>query len=98
MTDAQVGARKQKSVRSNLFILNSIISDVRSSVKKEPVDLNVMDYKQMFDSEDLSTVLNAMYEAQVKDDMLALMFEANKTTYFRIKTPNGMTKLEEMKN
>ena len=43
MTDAQVGARKQKSVRNNLFILNSIISDARSSVKKEPVDLNVMD-------------------------------------------------------
>ena len=52
----------------------------------------------MFDSEDLSTVLNAIYESQVKDDMFALMFEANKTTYFRIKTPNGMTKLEEMKN
>ena len=98
MTDAQVGARKQQSVRNNLFILNSIISDVRSSVKKEPIDLNVMDYKQMFDSEDLSTVLNAIYESQVTDDMFALMFEANKTTYFRIKTPNGMTKLEVMKN
>ena len=57
-----------------------------------------MDYKQMFDFEDLSTVRDAMFEAQVKDDMLAIMFEANKTTYFRIKTPNGMTDLEEIKN
>ena len=28
-----------------------------------------MDYKQKFDSEDLSTVLNAMHEAQVKDGL-----------------------------
>ena len=30
MTDAQIGARKSKSVRNHLFILNSIISDVMS--------------------------------------------------------------------
>ena len=52
----------------------------------------------MFDSEDLVTVLNAMYEANVKDDMLALMYEANETTYFKIKTPNGITELEELRN
>ena len=34
MTDAQIGARKNKSVRNHLFILNSIISDVNSSKNK----------------------------------------------------------------
>ena len=52
MTDSQIGARKKKSVRNHLFILNSIISDVMSSVKKEPIYLNVMDFKQMFDAEE----------------------------------------------
>ena len=28
MTDSQIGARKQKSVRNHIFVLNSIISDV----------------------------------------------------------------------
>ena len=98
MTDAQIGARRKKSVRNHIFILNSIISDVTGSVNKESVDLNVMDYKQMFDSEDLVTVLNAMYEAEVTYDMFALMYEANETTYFKIKTPNGVTEIEEMKN
>ena len=98
MTDLQIGARRGKSVRNHLFILNSIMSDVLSSVKKESIDLNIMDYKQMFDSEELSTCLNAMYEADIKDDMLALIYEANETTYFKLKTPNGLTEIETMKN
>ena len=63
MTDSQIGARKKKSVRNHLFILNSILSDVMSSVKKECIDLSIMDFRQMFDSEKLSTCLNAMYDA-----------------------------------
>ena len=62
-----------------------------SSINKEPVDLSIMDFKQMFDSEKLSTCLNAMYDAKVRDDMLALIYQANKTTYFAVKTPNGIT-------
>ena len=46
MTDSQIGARKKKSVRNHLFVLKSIISDVMSSVKKEPIDLNIMNVKQ----------------------------------------------------
>ena len=91
MTDAQIGARKHKSVRNHLFILNSIISDVMSSNKKNPIDLTIMDFKQMFDSEQLETVLNAYYEAGIIDDMLALVYEANKTVTFAVKTPNGLT-------
>ena len=49
MTDSQIGARKNKSVRNHLFVLNSVISDVMSSVKKTPIDITIMDFKQMFD-------------------------------------------------
>ena len=34
MTDAQIGDRKNKSVRNHLFVLNSILSDVTSSKKE----------------------------------------------------------------
>ena len=59
MTDSQIGARKGKSVRNHIFVLNSIISDVMSSVKKVPIDLNIMDFKQMLDAEDIQTVMNS---------------------------------------
>ena len=85
-------------MRNHQFILNSILSDVVSSVKKEPINLNVMDFKQMFDSEKQSTCLNALYEAEIQDDMLALIYEANKTTFFAVKTPNGITEKTTVTN
>ena len=68
ITDSQIGAQKNKSVRNHTFVLNAIISDVLSSVKKPPIDLCVMDYRQMFDMEELKICLNALYEAGVKND------------------------------
>ena len=91
MTDAQIGARKKKSVRNHLFILNSIMSDVLSSKKKKSIDLNVMDFSHMFDAEDVSICLNSLYEAGVKDDTLVMIYEANKTNVISVKTPNGIT-------
>ena len=69
-----------------------MISDVLSSKGKNPIDLNIMDYKQMFDAEEGPICLNALYDAGVKDDIYALICEANSFATFAIKTPNGLTK------
>ena len=50
-----------------------------------------MDFSQMFDAEDISICLNALYEAGVQDNTLALIYEANKTNVISVKTPNGLT-------
>ena len=91
MTNSQIGAGKKQSVRNHLFVINSILSDVISSVKKNPIDLSIMDFKQMFDSEELSTCLNALYDANIQDDLLSSIYQANKTTFFAVKTPKGIT-------
>ena len=52
----------------------------------------------MFDSEDLVTCLNSLYEANVTDDMLTLIHEANKVTHFAVKTPNGITEKTKIEN
>ena len=98
LTDSQIGAKRNKSVRNHLFVINSIISDVISSKKKEPIDQNIMDFKQMFDVEELTTVLNSFYEAGVKGDMLALTYGANKNITFAIKTPSGLTEKTIIRN
>ena len=46
----------------------------------------------MFDAEELSVCLNSFYDAGVKDDVLALLYEANKRYVIAVKTPNGLTK------
>ena len=52
----------------------------------------------MFDSEELSICLNALHDAEVQDDMLALIYHAYKTTYFAVKTPNGVTEKIDISN
>ena len=98
MSDAQIGARKKTSVRNHLFVLNSILSDVTATTKKEAVDINVLDFKQMFDAEEVPNVLNALYEAGIKDDMLAMLNAANELVQFAVKTPNGMTEIKSISN
>ena len=98
MTDSQIGACKKKSVRNHIFVLNSILSDVLSSVKKTPIDIQIMDFKQMFDSEEVFVSLNSLFEAGVKDDLLPLIYEANRINHIAVKTPGGLTERKEIHN
>ena len=50
MSDSQIGARKGKNIRNHLWIVYGIISDVLSSKNKKPIDIQIFDYKQCFDS------------------------------------------------
>ena len=62
-----------------------------SSVNKGAIDLGIMDLKHRFDSEDLIICLNALHDEEIRDDMLALIGQANRTTNFTNKTSNGIT-------
>ena len=77
MSDSQIGARKGKNVRNYLFVLNSVVSGVLSSKKKKSIDINILDFRQMFDAEEVLNVLKALYEVEVKYDMFVLLNEAN---------------------
>ena len=48
MSDSQVGGRKKRSIRNNLFILYSIMHDARAS--KKIIDVNFYDVEKCFDS------------------------------------------------
>ena len=51
MSDSNIGARKQKNIRNHIFVVNSVLHDVLQKKSNNPIDLMVLDYKQMFDSE-----------------------------------------------
>ena len=78
MSDSQVGARKAKNVRNHLWIVNGIISDVLSSKSKTPIDIQIFDYKQCFDTLWLQECLNDMYSAGLDDEKFALLYNVNK--------------------
>ena len=91
MSDSQVGARRGKSVRNHIWVLNGVICDVLSSKKKAPVDLQIFDYKQCFDSLWLQECMNDVYKGGIQDDKFSLLYNVNTRVNVSVKTPVGKT-------
>ena len=49
MSDSNVGARKGKNIRNHIFIVNGVINEVIQD-KTKAIDIQIVDYKQCFDS------------------------------------------------
>ena len=97
MSDSNLGARKNKNIRNHIFVVNSILHDVLSKKSKEPVDIMVLDYKQMFDSECLFECMNDLFEAGVDDHIFSLIYEANRENLVAVQTPNGLSRRDTFK-
>ena len=98
MSDSQVGGRKGKSVRNHIWIINGIINDVLSKKTKTPVDLQIFDYKQCFDSLWLEECMNDVYSAGLNDDKFQLLYNANTLVNVAVKTSVGKTQSEDIRN
>jgi hypothetical protein len=98
MSDCQMGARKMKGCRNNIFIINGIIHDVMSSKRKIPVVLQIYDYKQMFDAIHLKQALSDVYDFGLNDDNLSLIYQANRDVRMAVNTPSGLTERQSLKN
>ena len=98
MSDSQVGARKNKNIRNHIWIINGIITDVLSSKSKKPIDIQIFDYKQCFDSLWLQECMNDFYSAGFDDDKFALLFNMNKNVNIAVRTPVGKTDRRNIHN
>ena len=88
MSESNIGARKKKNIRNHIFVVNSIIHEVLNKKSNKPIDIMVLDYKQMFDSECLYECMNDLFEAGVKDEVFALIYVANRRNDIAVHTPN----------
>ena len=91
ISDSNIGARKEKNIRNHIYVVNSILHDVLSKKSNSPIDIMVLDYKQMFDSECLFQCMNDLYETGVDDDFFSLLYEANRENLVAVKTPHGIS-------
>ena len=98
ISDGQMGGRKGKGCRFNLFIINGIIHDVLKRKHKKPVVLQIYDYAQMFDSMNLELAISDIYGAGFNDENLKILYEANKSIYMAINTPDGLTDRRKISN
>ena len=55
------------------------------------VDLEILDYKQCFDSMWLDETFNDLYETGLKNDNLNLIYKLNENNKVAVVTPHGLT-------
>jgi hypothetical protein len=90
LTDCNVGSRRKRNIRDNLFVINAISNSCKQGVD-EPCDINVYDVKKCFDSLWLQECINDLYESGLTNDKLCLLYHENKTARIAIKTLSGKT-------
>ena len=93
MSDSNVGARKKKSIRNHILIVNGVINEAVRN-KSKNIDIQIMDYRQCFDSMWLKECINDFINAGVTDDALALIYEVNKKNKVADNTHTGLTARE----
>ena len=98
MSDSQVGGRKKKNIRNHIWVINGIINDVLHTKKKTPIDIQIYDYKQCFDSLWLQECMNDIWDAGLKDNAFALLYNANSLVNIKVKTPVGKTEGGDITN
>ena len=91
MSDCQMGGRRGKGCKNNIFIINGVIHEVLQSKKMKPVVLQFYDYSQMFDSINLQEAISDIFDTGVDDDNLALLYNANQEIDMAVKTANGLS-------
>ena len=89
MSNSNVGARRNRNIRDNLFIVYSVINNAIST--KTNIDVTMYDNSQCFDSQWYQETMNDMWNVGVQDDKFALMAKLNETVNVSIKTGVGQT-------
>ena len=71
---------------------------MNSTRNKNPIDIQIYDYRQCFDSLWLEECLNDMYAGGLNDDKLNLLYQANSHVKVAVRTPVGKTNSEDIYN
>ena len=90
LTDSNVGARKLRNIRDNIFVINAILNSQKNT-PEEAIDVQIYDVEQCFDALWLQEVITSLYEAGLRNDKLPLLFLENRNAQVAVKTPGGLS-------
>ena len=86
LTDCNVGARKERNIRDNIFVINAITNAVKKK-KNEAMEFQVYDVEKCFDKLWLQKVINCLYNAGLQNDKLPLLILTNTRLGLQCQTP-----------
>ena len=90
LTDGNVGARKHRSVRDNIFVISAITNSVING-DSPAIQVQVMDQKTCFDKLWLEACVNSLYEAGIDNDKLNMLYIENQNAQIAVKVNNQLT-------
>ena len=92
LTDNNVGARRKRKIRDNIFVLNAVTNSVTQGTA-EAIDVQVFDIEKCFDSLWMEECNNNLYETGFDNDKLPIIFLENQNAQIAIKTAHGITEM-----
>ena len=97
LTDGNVGARKSRGCRDNMFVLSAVSNSVIRGQSK-PIQAQIMDAETCFDKLWLQSCINALFEAGLDNDQLNLLYIENKEAEVAVKVNNKLTERKTIKD
>ena len=97
LSDSNVGARRNRNIRDNIFILNAITNSVVNG-GEDPVDVQLFDIDKCFDSLWVEECINDIFEAGLDNDKLVLLYLENQNANIAVKTASGKSKRVYIRN
>ena len=97
LTECNVGCRKSRNIRDNIFVLQAILNDTKNGSKDE-IDISVYDVEKCIDSLWVQECINDMFDAGVQSDKLNLLYLLNKDAQVAVKTSKGISERETISN
>ena len=97
LSDSNVGARKGRNIRNNMFVLNAINNSVINGSEK-PIDVGLFDVEKCFDALWMEECINDAYDAGLDNDKLVLLFLENQHAKIAVKTPHGKSERISIRN
>ena len=97
MSDSNVGARKNRNIRDNIFVINAITNHtVKRKVKD--IDIQIFDAYKCFDKLWAKECLNDVFENGFQNNKLPLLVKENEDAQVAIKTSTGLTRRVSISN
>ena len=97
LTDSNVGARRNRNIRDNIFVINAVTNNIRKNNIKD-TDIHIYDAEKCFDKLWAKECFNDVYENGFKSDKLALLYNINKYAEVAIKTYIGISEWITIQN
>ena len=83
MSDSNVGGRKNRNIRDNLFVIYAIINDAIKN--KKNIDIQFYDISKCFDAMWSEETMNDAFDAGLKGDKFALVSLMNNRCQVKVK-------------